>query len=750
MKKHVILLMAALFLICTAPGPALAEYTSKDQLNAPGVRVGVSMGSISEITVGEELPLAEIVRYNDIFLGYTDVSSGKIDAFVYDRKQMDMAIAGGAGGVRLLEESMDRRVEIAVGLSQRSAIPDLENRVNLFISEMRENGTLEDMYDRWVLKGNDTMPDIPLPEKAEFTLVVGTAGSVPPYSYYAGTQLNGYDIELARRFAAWLNAGLEFAVYDFNAIIPAAQAGKVDVIMSNLQASGERRESFSFSDTLYVETQGIMVRDTSGSGLAYTSLGDLDGRRIGVQTGSSFDALAARSLPKASLEYYNTRADLMNALTSGKIDAYVMDEPVVRIQMLQDDRIGFIPEYLDRFDLAYVFPNTEKGETLCRQMNEFLAAIREDGTMKEMESKWFGGDESARTLPDISSFPAENGILYMATEALYEPFEYVRDGRVVGYDIDIAARFCQACGYGLEVADMSFDAVLPAVQTGKCDFGGAGIAITEERKENVLFSSPNYTGGVVLAVLKKNAAAEPGLWQSILMSFEKTFIREARWSLFVRGVGNTLLITFLSMLLGTLLGFGVFMLCRKGNAFANGITRFAMWLVQGMPVVVLMMVLYYVVFGNVSIGGLPVAVMGFTLTFASAVFGLLKMGVGAVDSGQAEAACALGYPDRRAFFRIILPQALPHILPAYRGETVSLIKATSIVGYIAVQDLTKMGDIVRSRTYEAFFPLIAVTVIYFILEGILAFLVSRISLSFDPKRRSSERILKGVNTDDQN
>ena len=131
------------------------------------------------------------------------------------------------------------------------------------------------------------------------------------------------------------------------------------------------------------------------------------------------------------------------------------------------------------------------------------------------------------------------------------------------------------------------------------------------------------------------------------------------------------------------------------------------------------------------------AVIGFTLTFGAAVFGLLRIGVGAVDQGQYEAAYALGYSSRRTFYRIILPQALPHVLPAFKGEIVGLIKATAIVGYIAVQDLTKMGDIVRSRTYEAFFPLIAVTIIYFMLEELFRIIVSRISISLDPKQRKS-------------
>ena len=88
------------------------------------------------------------------------------------------------------------------------------------------------------------------------------------------------------------------------------------------------------------------------------------------------------------------------------------------------------------------------------------------------------------------------------------------------------------------------------------------------------------------------------------------------------------------------------------------------------------------------------------------------------------------------------------MLPAYKGEVVSLIKATAIVGYIAVQDLTKMGDIVRSRTYEAFFPLIAVTIIYFALEVLIGRIISRLSININPKRRKPSKILKGVNTND--
>jgi polar amino acid transport system substrate-binding protein len=202
------------------------------------------------------------------------------------------------------------------------------------------------------------------------------------------------------------------------------------------------------------------------------------------------------------------------------------------------------------------------------------------------------------------------------------------------------------------------------------------------------------------------------------------------------------------VLLGTVIGFLVYLWCRRGGRIANRVTSFCVWLVQGMPVIVLLMILYYVILGKVSISGMWVSVIGFTLVFAAAVYSMILAGVKAVDFGQTEASYALGFTDRQTFFGIILPQAAQHFMPMYKAEIVSLIKATAVVGYIAVQDLTKMGDIVRSRTYEAFFPLVAVAVIYFVISAILTAIVSRITVSVDPEKRSEAEILKGVKTND--
>ena len=304
----------------------------------------------------------------------------------------------------------------------------------------------------------------------------------------------------------------------------------------------------------------------------------------------------------------------------------------------------------------------------------------------------------------------------------------------------------EAVNRGLEVTAMSFNAILPAIASGKFDFGASGIAVIEEGSENVKLSEPYYACRTVVACLKASMplSSSSSFWEELRASFNRTFFREDRYKLFIEGIINTMIITVLSIIFGTILGFIVFMLCRKGNIIANSITNFSIWLIQGTPLVVLLMILYYVIFGHIDIKAIWVSIIAFTLTFGSSFYGMLQFGAGAVDIGQTEAAYALGFTDWQTFFKIILPQAALHFMPSYKAEVSELVKATAIVGYIAVQDLTKMGDIVRSRTYEAFFPLISVAVIYFILAALLNTITNIIHARITPSKRKPEDILRGI------
>ena len=753
--------------------------TAFDQLAQPGTTIAVGLDTPAEQSLAEDYPSAKLIPYSDKILAYTDVANGRLDAYVGARREMEFAIMHGFEGVRLLEENYAVN-KIAVAISPVSPIPSLTQRLNAFIRQSKADGTLDDMYERWVIRDAETLPDIPPAKNPAFTLRVGTTGTVMPYSYYIGNKLAGYDIELAHRFASWLGAKLEFKVYDFGGIIAAAERGSIDCIMSNLFYTEEKDEALPFSDVLFEVEITAMVRGDGqaangnagstapvvregesspaqgGAVRRFERLADLEDKRIGVTTGSVQALLVEERFPDARLYFFSTTMDMLNALRAHKIDAFADADSLVKYMMADNPDLTCLDEPLgETMQVGAIFPKTDRGQRLCDAYSAFIRQIRQSGVYDEIQDLWFGADESKRAIPDPDDLPATNGTLRVAVDTTVVPFAFIKDGKPAGLDIDIAVRFCKAEGYGLKIVHTDFAGILPAVASGKVDFACGGIAHTPERAQSVLYSEPTFEGGSVMAVLKAEEAASPArsspsFWEGIASSFNKTFVREDRWKLFVKGVLNTLVITLLSLLFGTVLGFGVFMLCRNGNPFANLITRICFRLVQGMPMVVLLMILYYIVFGSVTIGGITVAVIGFTLTLGASVFGTLKMGVGAVEPGQYEASYALGYSNRSTFFRIILPQALPHVLPAYKGEIVSLLKATAIVGYIAVQDLTKMGDIVRSRTYEAFFPLIAVTVIYFLLEGILRFLISHIAVRLDFRRRKPEDILKGIKADRQN
>ena len=481
----------------------------------------------------------------------------------------------------------------------------------------------------------------------------------------------------------------------------------------------------------------------------YTSFSELENKRIGVATGSVQALQTEEQFPNAQLFYYSNDVDMLNALRTDKIDAFSSAEALVKYMMTENPDLTILDEKLaDGMKVGAIFPKTETGRKLCDEFSEFIKEIKSNGVYDEIQKTWFEGSEEERKAPDIDQLPGPNGKLRMAADVSMVPFVFVKDGKPAGVDIDTVYRFCKEYGYSLEIAPMDFAGILPAITSGKCDFACSGIAYTAERAESVYYAEPSYEGGSVIAVLKAPDAADTGFWASLMSSFEKTFIREKRWELFLTGTLNTILITLLAMVFGTVLGFVIYLLCRGDRKVANVITGMCIWLVQGMPIVVLLMILYYIIFGSINLDGLWVSVIGFTLVFGASMFGMIRSGTEAVGKGQLEAAYALGYSDRKTFFRIILPQAAQHFMPAYKGEVVSLIKGTAIVGYIAVLDLTKMADIVRSRTYEAFFPLIAVTVIYFLISGVFKLIVSVFARQFNPKRRTKEQILKGVKTDD--
>jgi len=489
-------------------------------------------------------------------------------------------------------------------------------------------------------------------------------------------------------------------------------------------------------------TQGSSNTQGTAGGTGNAKLSDYAGKNIGSVTGTTYDEAIEANIPDAKISYYSSYGDILTALLTGKIDGFCVDEPVLRYMMLNSDGVSYLQERMETYGFAYAFPKTAEGKALCDEFSAFIEQGLADGTLRELDEKWFGPDESVQKSPDLKALSADRGTLKLIVNAENPPFDHMADNGIAGLEIDIAYLFCQKNGYGLQLLNSNFDAILPSIQSGVADFGASCITPTEERAESVHFSTPHYEAGAVLAVRAADVGVQAAqqenknIFRQIADSFEKNFIREARWKLVLQGIGCTCLITVLSALFGTVLAFLICLLRRADSVLANKICDFYVRVLQGTPMVVLLMILFYIIFARSGISAVAVAIIGFTLNFSAYASEIMRSGIGSIDPGQREAALAMGYTENQAFFRFIFPQAAVHFLPVYRGEIVSLLKNTSIVGYIAIQDLTKMGDIIRSRTYEPFFPLIATALIYFLLAWLLSLVMRWIMARVDYRKNS--------------
>lgn len=491
MRKSILVLIV-LCILSGCAGKEQEEITSVWQLDDSHYTIGYAEGHSAYYATKEALPNAKLLSFHEHLTGLEAVKLGKIDGFAFERMLLELAIKEGLSGVHVLKENVGETIELAVGISPVTKIPDFEKKINDFIAEIRANGIYDEMVSRWFSGNIDAeMPEIKKAENPVYHLAVGTTGEIPMFTFYKGTELAGFDIELAKRFALYLNADLKFKVYNYGSIIAAATSGDIDCIMADLNVTPERMERIRFSTPVLSIENAIIVKD--------------------------IDKTALRGGLKAS--------------------------------------------------------------------------------------------------------------------------------------------------------------------------------------------------------------------------FEKTFVRESRWKLIVNGIGITVIISILSALFGTALGFGICALRMSRNRLINGIALVYIRILQGTPMVVFLMILFYIVFAKSNLSSIWVAVIGFGMNFGAYVSEMIRTGILAVDKGQMEAALALGYTKFHAFLKIVLPQAARHFLPIYQGEFISMVKMTSVVGYIAIQDLTKASDIIRSRTYEAFFPLITTAVIYFLIAWILTRVLTLLQNRLDPRKK---------------
>jgi ABC-type amino acid transport system permease subunit len=231
--------------------------------------------------------------------------------------------------------------------------------------------------------------------------------------------------------------------------------------------------------------------------------------------------------------------------------------------------------------------------------------------------------------------------------------------------------------------------------------------------------------------------------------FVLNFIKEDRWKFITTGLQNTLLITFLAVLIGVALGVIVAVTrasydktaeeMPKGFkkslfSFLNSVCKVYLTVIRGTPVVVQLMIMYYIIFAT-SRNSVMVAILAFGINSGAYVAEIARSGIMSIDAGQFEAGRSLGFNYVQTMWYIIIPQAFKNILPALANEFIVLLKETSVAGYVTIRDLTMGGNIIRASTYSAFMPLIAVALIYLVMVIFFTWLVGKL----ERRLRNSER-----------
>ncbi len=460
---------------------------------------------------------------------------------------------------------------------------------------------------------------------------------------------------------------------------------------------------------------------------------------LGVLGGTVVELGLKDSYPNADLQIYSSETDVAAAVAGNKIDYGFVTEFFANRFMETNSGYEFVTPFYMTVDDGYAI--AKGNDELREKIDAVIVRMREEGTLASIKQKWL--QDRNYSMDDVPICDTGDQVLRVAIAATDEPYAFYMDGQLAGVAPEITRRIAAELGMRVEFMEMSFASEIAAVASGKADIA-TQVTPTDERRQQVDFTEC-YTTGDFGALTKASGAEQTDLIQSLKDNFNTTFLVENRWQLVVSGLQITCLITVGSFALGTVLAAALCWMSRRGNPVARAFVALYNKLATGVPVLVWLMILYYVVFATVDIPAVVVAILCFGLQSASSISGVFETGLAAVDNGQIEASLAMGFSRLDTFRNVVLPQAAARVWSLYSGQFTALIKAISIVGYIAIQDLTKAGDIIRSRTFQAFFPLIATAVVYFAAIVLCGWVFSRLGRLLDPKRRRPAAVLKGVN-----
>ena len=597
-----------------------SDVTKLADLN--GKKIGVQEGTTGDLlcTPGEDNEVitdskTDVQRFKKGTDAVVALNNGGVDAVVIDQNPAENFVSKNPDTLKLMQDDTStEQYAIAVQKGDTETL----NKINDGLKKIKENGTFDKLVAQYI-GGSDTQETAKNTGK---TLNIGTNAEFPPFEYIGNDgEPEGFDMAVIKAIGKAEGFNVKITNMEFKSLVASLATGSLDAVIAGMTDTPDRRQSVDFSDSYYTATQCIVVKKDS----TITKLADLNGKKIGVQEGTTGDLLCTPgddndviTDSKTDVQRFKKGTDAVVALKNGGVDAVVIDQnPAQNFVANNKDALKMMEDDTSTEQYAIA---VKKGDTETLQMiNDGLKKIKEDGTFDQLVDQYING--SAATVD------------------------------------------------------------------------------TENQDD---------------------AAANKGFVENL----KYVFVDTNGYMLMVKGLGVTIGISLCAGIIGIVLGFIIALMKltevrRKKKTIWSRIAGVYIDILRGTPSMVQLLIMFMVIFR--SRYAVVAAILAFGINSGAYVAENIRAGILAVDNGQMEGGRSLGFTYGETMRYIILPQAIKNVIPALGNEMITLVKETSIVGYVAIVDLTKAGDFIVSRTYQAFLPLIAVAIIYYILVKLMTF-----------------------------
>lgn len=451
------------------------------------------------------------------------------------------------------------------------------------------------------------------------------------------------------------------------------------------------------------------------------SFDDLKGHTVCVLEGSIQQDYAMAHVKQGDVNFvfFPGATDCMLAVNQGKADVFFGADLYAYNEAFHRQNLK-ICHLTPECGGPIAFGVKKENMTLAGDMDTFEDSLNQCGQLKKIVSRWFNPDNTdfhdcVKIAPTEGKVSGKDKILKVGIAGVKPPAEVMIDNKWTGCEIELLQMYAKSRGMQLKIDVYDFDNLIPAVQSGKIDIVASTLAINPERQKKVTFIKPYNAVSAAFIIPDPEKQNVVSTWDKLKQSAYYSLVAEDRWQLLAGGLWTTVIIAFFSLLLGSILGGGVCWM-RMNNRKPLVVTgKLYISIMRNMPMLVFLMLMFYVFLAKSGLPTILVAIIAFGMNSAAYICEIYRTGIEGVDKGQTEAGLALGFSPVQTFFYIIAPQAVHKALPVFKNETVTLLKGTSIVGYISIIDLTKASDLIRSASFEAFFPLLIISVAYFIL-----------------------------------